>query len=79
MKYIIASINEMEVPVLFPSFVPHSKFKDMNPVSAGHCKSTIINNDWVAYTAFGKSIGLGLNSRTQDSLLITKALNFKNE
>jgi hypothetical protein len=75
MKYIIAVMYlagmEIEVPILFPNMVPHDKFKDLDIAAAGFCQIYVAENGEVTYIAFGKSIGLGKESRPWDTDIIT--------
>ena len=65
----------MEVPVVFPSFVPHDTFKDLKPVAAGFCKPCEVDGK-DTWQTFGKSVGLNLKSRINDGLLILKTFRF---
>jgi hypothetical protein len=77
MKYLIIKKRladvEIEVPVLFPSMVPHDKIlgTDTQIVSAGFCDAVSTSSGNVAYVAHGQSIALGIKSREHDSALIS--------
>jgi hypothetical protein len=71
MKYVIAIVNGCETPILFPDYVEHSHFKNLNPISAG---SVSIGSRKDA-SVFGKSVGLKLgNQGKSDVKLIEKFL-----
>lgn len=75
-KYIVWDDGLNEVPIIFPSTVTH---KDMarpfrgNIVSAGFVMFGVEAGLPIAY-AYGKSESLNIDSRKEDSILITKAI-----
>ena len=66
-KYV--RLKEYDEVIIFPQIIQHSKFKDMNPISAGFCH---IHKDKVV--CFGESISLGLSSKEGDTLVATKQI-----
>jgi len=62
--------SELEYPILFPFHVWHHTFAPMNPVSAGFVSLDPLDG----WQAFGKSVGLGIESREQDTMIIQRSL-----
>lgn len=66
-KYVrLSQYNEI---IIFPEVIQHSRFKNMNPISAGFCH---INTDTQEIKCYGESIGLNLKSKKEDSDIATK-------
>lgn len=61
------SLGQGKAIILFPEYVQHSKFKNWNCISAGFCD---ISNGIV--NCYGKSTGLGISSKTEDTGLLLK-------
>ena len=58
--------------IIFPCVIEHSKFKYLNPISAGFC---YVLADEQKVSCFGESYSLGLKSdQTQDTIEATKQL-----
>lgn len=66
-KYV--RLKEFDSFIFFPEVVEHSRFKNLEPVSAGFC---YISGKQV--TCFGGSISLDVNSLLEDSKLATKQI-----
>ena len=71
MKYVIFSMNGIEVPVIFTGLTAHSymteKLSDWKPVSAGFVSLT--EDGLIAY---GDSVTLGISSREEDTQIINR-------
>lgn len=66
-KYV--RLGDYDQIIIFPTIIEHSKFRDMNPISAGFCE--IHENKVVC---FGKSISLRLNGMKDDTFIATKQI-----
>jgi len=66
-KYIIA--KRFKEVVIFSDFIEHSRFRGLEPISAGFC---YIGHNEV--NCFGESISLNLKSDQNDSYLATKQI-----
>lgn len=66
-KYV--RLKEYNQIIIFHPATEHSKFKNMNPISAGFC---YVNDDKVE--CFGESISLGIKSMEDDSYIATKQI-----
>lgn len=73
MKYLVFERNSLEIPVIFPDWIEHREvlIDDFNIISAGHCVFREPNS----VVCFGKSIGLNVESRQEDSELLSRLLN----
>ena len=60
-----------EIPVVFPLYVAHDTFKNLNPISAGFVN---VDSNRVV-DAFGDSVSLNLKSRERDAKIIQLAFN----
>lgn len=68
MKYIIVDDDHLEVGIIFPNCISHDNVRTRGlVVSAGFC--SIGEDDVVAY---GHSVSLRLESRPQDSEVLTR-------
>ena len=66
MKYV--KVGDYNSIIIFPMIIEHSKFKYLNPTTAGFC---YISEDKVE--CFGNSISLGLKAdEYEDTILATK-------
>jgi hypothetical protein len=81
MKYIIFDVNGLECPVIFSELLTHSDVRRGFPdyykiVSAGFCRAGIEadthGNACAVINGWGKSVSLKLESRKEDSALLTK-------
>jgi len=73
-KYIIFEWNGLNVPVIFSPLIGHDEIQipaTYKPVSAGFVQ---ISFDFKEYNCFGKSETLKLNSRKEDSEIVTNNL-----
>lgn len=88
MKYIVvetknATGGTQETPIIFSDLVSHDEVarKFFKPISAGFLS---INKEMgeckeeYRVSAYGKSVSLGVSSRTEDKALIERHLNFEN-
>jgi len=50
--------------IVFPEFIEHSRFKFLDPVSAGFC---FIDTEKQEVDCYGESVSLGLKSMEDDS------------
>ena len=66
-KYI--RLPQFDEIIIFPEVIQHSKFKHLNPISAGFCH---INTDDQSVKCYGESISLNKTSRKEDSDIATK-------
>jgi len=68
LKYLVIAHDGMEVPVVFPSIIPHVELAfGRKVVSAGFCRITA--GGWECY---GESMGISKKSRgDEDSRLLT--------
>jgi hypothetical protein len=76
MKYVMGRGIDF---VVFPNYIKHDTFKNMNPVSAGFCKVTTEMTQWGEETprfdCYGESSSLKLKSRGEkDSIIITSGM-----
>lgn len=55
--------------VMFPDYLQHSQFKNLEPISAGFC---YIDNEKQEIICYGGSIGLSLKSDENDSAIATR-------
>jgi hypothetical protein len=83
MKYVILDVGGIETPIIFPEHVPHDKFCNMKPVSAGFVKlygddkpmpSACCCENAITVSVYGESVGLKLKSRPIDRLLILREI-----
>ena len=66
-KYVrLKDYNEI---IIFPQILEHSKFRNMNPISAGFC---FIDNGKI--DCFGESVSLRIESMDDDSFMATKQI-----
>lgn len=66
MKYV--KVGDYNSIIIFPTIIEHSRFKYLNPISAGFC---YISEDKVV--CFGESISLGIKSNERlDTIDATK-------
>lgn len=70
-KYIIFDSNGLEIPVIFSPLISHEEIKYgfNKPISAGFCSFSAFEGK---VFCFGKSVSLKLNSRPEDSEILTK-------
>ena len=64
-KYV--RLKEYDSFIFFPEVIEHSKFANLNPISAGFC----YNEDGVV-KCYGESYSLGIKSKEDDTLYATK-------
>jgi hypothetical protein len=66
MKYV--KVGDYNSIIIFPTIIEHSKFKNLNPISAGFC---YISDEKVV--CFGESVSLGLKANERlDTIDATK-------
>lgn len=65
-KYV--RLKEYDSFIFFPEVIEHSRFKYLNPISAGFC---YLNEDNVV-KCFGESVSLNLGSKEDDTILATR-------
>ena len=76
-KYVIVKEGGLEVAICFDNLLPHSTFKNFNPVAAGFFEVLCMDDAEGVYI-FGKSVSLDLSSREdRDNHLIFKILKGK--
>ena len=65
-------LKEYNEVIIFPCVIEHSRFKYLNPVSAGFC---YVNAEEERVDCFGESYSLDLKSDSkQDTLIATKQI-----
>ena len=71
-KYVICRDDDMgmEYPIIFPYYVNHSTFKDMQPIRAGFVTFDSITG----WETFGVSLSLELESHESDAQIIKATL-----
>lgn len=64
-KYV--RLKEYDEIIIFPQIIKHSKFRNLEPVSAGFCSigDNVIN-------CYGRSVSLNLEGKEDDSFIATK-------
>lgn len=77
-KYVIFESGLDETPIVFPSPINHASMAMMmgswSPVSAGFVTFGLNpKDDSIVAHCYGKSVGLGLQAREQDSEILTRA------
>ena len=82
MKYIVINNRDLEIPIIFSDLLPHRDVAgDKEVVSAGECSFYVSSGagkdvDKVKVSVWGKSVGLNVLSRKEDSLLIEKCFGY---
>ena len=66
-KYV--RLKEYNEIIIFPQVLGHDEFKGFNPISAGFC---YVKKESIE--CFGKSIGLGIESKEDDTFIATKQI-----
>ena len=86
MKYIIFdSPSGIEEPVIFSELQAHSdmvrcvhsRFPGLNVVAAGFCRFVVDKDYHVVVSCWGKSVTLGVSSRSEDSELLARVNEFR--
>ena len=66
-KYV--RLKDYDEIIIFPQIIQHSRFRGMDPISAGFCH---VQKDKVV--CFGESVSLRLKSKEDDTLKATKQI-----
>ena len=68
-KYI--KLKDYNSFIIFPKIIEHSKFKYLNPISAGFC---YLNENKLIAECYGESISLGIKSDSEDTKFLTRQI-----
>jgi len=83
MKYVIVNVDGLELPIIFPDIINHSRFQNFNPISAGEVelygaqeplKTTCCCENAIDVNVFGQSTTLELKSLPEDAVIIQREL-----